>query len=276
MWKGDIVDPKILSKHTTSCVSSFIVHLFHIDRPIRSHCNKCISSLFLHSEEQYQTMLSSIIKSIALATLIGTPISLAFTTSSGGARTSTSSLYSSSSSDDHNIRRQRLRDGLQSREEEITDIDLPLSSESHGESNSLLSENNNDESRSSEFHNLEPLSLTPARRTRLENEARSTNIYTPSGSDPYWELRDEITQLQKDLQTAMDVGVSESAVNAIRGMLRRAQSKDPEHVYQVTKGAAWSAGRSGRIDESKKYMEECMRARKMLPQFNLEGLWVGK
>ena len=222
-------------------------------------------------------MVSSIIKSIALATLIATPISLAFTASTGrAARHASTSLYSSSSSDDHNIRRQRLRDGLQSREEELTDIDLPLSSASHGESNSLLSENNNDEPRSSEFHNLEPLSLTPARRTRLENEARSTNLYTPSGSDPYWELRDEITQLQKDLQTAMDVGVSESAVNAIRGMLRRAQSKDPEHVYQVTKGAAWSAGRSGKIDESEKYMEECMRARKMLPQFNLEGLWVGK
>ena len=136
--------------------------------------------------------------------------------------------------------------------------------------------NDNDEPRTSEFHNLEPLPQSPTRRTRLENEARSINIYTQSGSDPYWELCDEISQLQVDLQTALDVGVSESAVNAIRDMLRRAQSRDPNHVYQLTKGAAYTAGTMGRDDESRKYMEECMRARKMLPQFNLEGLWVGK
>ena len=47
-------------------------------------------------------------------------------------------------------------------------------------------------------------------------------------------------------------------------------------VYKLTKGAAWSAGKMGRVDESRRYMEESLRARKMLPQFNLEGLWVGK
>jgi len=47
-------------------------------------------------------------------------------------------------------------------------------------------------------------------------------------------------------------------------------------VYKLTQGAAWSAGKMGRVDESRRYMEESLRARKMLPQFNLEGLWVGK
>jgi len=55
------------------------------------------------------------------------------------------------------------------------------------------------------------------------------NIYTTSGSDHYWELRDEIAQLESDLATALNVGVSENAVNAIRDMLRKAQSRDPQH-----------------------------------------------
>ena len=55
------------------------------------------------------------------------------------------------------------------------------------------------------------------------------NIYTTSGSDHYWELKDEIAQLESDLATALNVGVSENAVNAIRDMLRKAQSRDPQH-----------------------------------------------
>ena len=55
------------------------------------------------------------------------------------------------------------------------------------------------------------------------------NIYTTSGSDLYWELRDEIAQLESDLATALNVGVSENAVDAIRDMLRKAQSRDPQH-----------------------------------------------
>ena len=55
------------------------------------------------------------------------------------------------------------------------------------------------------------------------------NIYTTSGSDHYWDLRDEIAQLESDLATALNVGVSENAVNAIRDMLRKAQSRDPQH-----------------------------------------------
>ncbi len=72
------------------------------------------------------------------------------------------------------------------------------------------------------------------------------------------------------------MGVSDTAINAIQNMLRRAQSKDPEHVYKITSGAARSADMLGRMEASVKYREESLRARKMLPQFNLEGLWVGK
>lgn len=204
---------------------------------------------------------------------------------------------------DREGRRQRLRDSQQQAAEQQyynnNNIDFPSpsssSSSSQEENWSFLNnaanvnnnhhlnnnqnqdnDNNNDEPRTSEFHNLEPLPQSPTRRIRLEHEARSLNIYTQSGSNPYWDLQDEISQLQIDLQTSLAVGVSDSAVNEIRDMLRRAQSRDPNHVYQLTKGAAYTAEGMGKVDESHTYMEECMRARKMLPQFNLEGLWVGK
>lgn len=32
----------------------------------------------------------------------------------------------------------------------------------------------------------------------------------------------------------------------------------------------------GRVEESEKYRMEAERARQMMPQFQLEGLWVGK
>lgn len=70
--------------------------------------------------------------------------------------------------------------------------------------------------------------------------------------------------------------MSDSAVDAIQSMLRRAQSRDPEHVYKVTSGAARSAESMGRVEEGEMYRMESLRARSMLPQFNLEGLWVGK
>ena len=185
----------------------------------------------------------SIIKSIALAACIAIPTSLAFTTSSSSSRhttiiTTISPLYSTPSpEEERDWRRQRLRDGLSSspqsssQEEQLSDMDFPSYSSHSSEStdaSSFLNDNNN-EPRSSEFHNLEPLSQSPTRISRLEMEAKSMNIYTTSGSDLYWELKDEIAQLESDLATALNVGVSENAVNAIRDMLRKAQSRDPQH-----------------------------------------------
>jgi hypothetical protein len=130
--------------------------------------------------------------------------------------------------------------------------------------------------RSSEFANLEPLPRSDIRSSRLDAENRLRAIYTTAGTDPYWSLRDEITQLEADLQVGRDVGISDEAASAVRNLLRKAQSKDPEHVYRITSAAAQAAERMGRMEESEKYKQESLKARKMLPWFNLEGLWVGK
>jgi hypothetical protein len=138
-----------------------------------------------------------------------------------------------------------------------------------------------DDIRSCEFHNIQPVKHSVLRKERLELETRLASMYTPAGSDEYWELRDEIMQLEADLEIAKSV-LSDSSrgrgdgIKAIESMLRRKQAKDPEHVYRVTTAAARVAQRMGRLEEAERYKIESQRAKKMLPQFNLEGLWVGK
>ncbi|KAL3810824.1 hypothetical protein ACHAXA_007514 [Cyclostephanos tholiformis] len=59
-------------------------------------------------------------------------------------------------------------------------------------------------------------------------------------------------------------------------MLRDARSRDPEYVYGMASNAARIADGLGRTREYDMYVEEMRRTRRVLPQFNLEGLWVGK
>jgi hypothetical protein len=135
-----------------------------------------------------------------------------------------------------------------------------------------------EEPRSSEFGNLEPPPPpSAARLARLESDRVAASSYVYPGTDDYWDLRDEIIRLEGDARTAADAGVSDAGVRAIRGMLDDARSRDPEYVYAMSSEMARAAERMGGGDaQSEGYAGEGRRARRMLPQFNLEGLWVGK
>lgn len=222
-------------------------------------------------------MVSYIARSFALVSLFSSPtLTVAFTTPRRSPTTSSSkSVLRAAAANDHNSpQRQPL--ATSSQENELSGLSLPLSSSL----NSLSPQNDGSpcdcEPRSSEFQGLEPLLLSSTRRSRIEAEARCSNIYVPGGSNGYWELCDEIVRLEKDLESALRVDSSDGTVDKIKNSLRRARARDPEHVYKVTSGAARGAERMGKLMESVKYHEESMRARRMLPQFNLEGLWVGK
>mmetsp|Transcript_399 Transcript_399/g.764 ORF Transcript_399/g.764 Transcript_399/m.764 type:complete len:442 (-) Transcript_399:182-1507(-) len=237
-------------------------------------------------------MVSSLSKSIALASALYTslPASLAFTTPSlqrgSPSHSFSTSLFNDASAagEESNSRRPQRPPFASSQQEEQlnsqhNDIELPLPTASNpfGLDNDNAILNNSDEQpRSSEFHNLEPRHSSPARLSRLNSEVRSQNVYIPSGSDQYWGLRDEIAQLEQDLQNALELDLDDGALDSIKSMLRRAQAKDPSHVYNVIGEAAMSAEERGDVEASEKYREESKRARSMLPQFNLEGLWVGK
>ena len=62
----------------------------------------------------------------------------------------------------------------------------------------------------------------------------------------------------------------------MESMLRRAQAKDLEHAYRVASKAAWTAEIMEDWAQVDRYRAESAAAKRMLPQFNLEGLWVGK
>ncbi|KAL7469267.1 hypothetical protein ACHAXS_009527 [Conticribra weissflogii] len=153
------------------------------------------------------------------------------------------------------------------------DVDVDADAYNRDRSHPNLSKN---DPRSSEFAPLSPLPPTATRLTRLESESRSSSIYVPSGTDSYWDLLDEISQLEADLSAGREAGISSEAEYAVKALLRRKQAKDPEYVYRITSGAARAAERLGKEEEARKYREESGRARRFLPQFNLEGLWVGK
>ena len=148
--------------------------------------------------------------------------------------------------------------------------------------------------RSSEFGRLDGLlearPVSDARRTRLEAEARAAAVYVPGSSDAHWDLKDEIRRLEAALAAALggpdgnNVGAGAAAavaggaedVEALRTRLRRARARDPAYVYRVVGGASVVAAEKGQAEQSARYREESLRARRMLPQFNLEGLWVGR
>lgn len=222
-------------------------------------------------------MTTSNILSILVATLLLTPTS---PFAVNRASPPISSLWAAAS-DDNSLPASALNKPPISNElsnDVVNEIPELLSSTTNFNGNSAANKKIDTHGTHSCEFNLEPQTTSPLRQERLDLESRLKSIYTPAGSDAYWELRDEILQLESDLEVARSVlgGRGEAGVKAIETMLRRKQAKDPEHVYRVTTAAARVARRMGRVEEAERYQMESLRAKKMLPQFNLEGLWVGK
>lgn len=233
-----------------------------------------LSHTSFHHKKTFEIMSSFLLHSAAFATLLVSPLlTVSFTLPV--ARYSSSQLFvlqAVPSADD--LPGQIDQQGIAAAEQD----GLYEQQQQHFGSASRINYNYevNNVLRSSEFANLGQIPYSETRSSRLDAENRLRSIYTTAGTDPYWSLRDEIIQLENDLKSGREVGISEEAATAVRKLLRRAQSKDPEHVYRITSAAATAAERMGRMEESEKYRQESMKARKMLPWFNLEGLWVGK
>lgn len=217
-------------------------------------------------------MVSSLPRSTSLV-LVSLALTLAFTTPRirvAGGRPARSPLYSDAAGED-------TLPAAQQEEPNGNRVELPYTAFPATPPQLAGARNHNRlEPRSSEFHDLEPRVSTPARRARLDAEARTRCQYVPAGSAEYWDLRDEIVKLEEDLAMALDEETSEAAVMELESALREARAKDPEYVYQVVGGAAESDVWTSSADQHAKYEVASREAKKMLPQFNLEGLWVGK
>lgn len=99
--------------------------------------------------------------------------------------------------------------------------------------------------------------------------------------DDLHRLRHQILGMRLELQDARqnaDVGSVEMSrrVQELEQAIMKAQQVDAEFVYTVSLERQELAKQRGNMIDAQRYHERAMNARSALPQFNLEGLWVGK
>jgi hypothetical protein len=147
-----------------------------------------------------------------------------------------------------------------------------LSSESD-HSNSDQDHDHN-ESRIAEFTNLEPIQETEIRRQRLLEDAENRQQFVPFG-DELWDLRVKIDKLSHRLLESIyqEQPVAEERT---REKLRKLEQQDPELVYKLELMEMKEAAQQGREEDAARHRAKALAARSCLPQFNLDGLWIGK
>ena len=93
--------------------------------------------------------------------------------------------------------------------------------------------------------------------------------------DDLQRLRRHVLELRAELY---DANASQDAARILelQHSIVKAQQQDAEFVYSVSLERMETAEARGRWAEADKFRLEAMEARQVLPQFNLEGLWVGK
>ena len=125
-----------------------------------------------------------------------------------------------------------------------------------------------------EFTDLEPIPESSARKERVQQDKKNQGKFVKYGDD-LWDLRKTMTSLSKKLVAAINSG-SRDKEEAIRSRLREAESQDPELVYKLELEQMEKAKRDGRMSDAEQHSRNAVAARSCLPQFNLDGLWVGK
>ena len=121
------------------------------------------------------------------------------------------------------------------------------------------------------FHESE--SLSSERRKRLEIEEKNNSRFLHG--DKLFELREYVKKVEVELAIAREVGFG-PRIRETQKVLEKAKAMDAEHVYALKLEESKEAQRLGLIEEAEEIYKEAMEARSLLPQYNLEGLWVGK
>jgi hypothetical protein len=88
-------------------------------------------------------------------------------------------------------------------------------------------------------------------------------------------LRQSVLDLRAQLHDARSVDDSRKILELQRAILQ-AQQRDAEFVYSVSLERMEAAEARGRWLEAEKFRQDAAQSREALPQFNLEGLWIGK
>ena len=93
--------------------------------------------------------------------------------------------------------------------------------------------------------------------------------------DELHRLRHEVLAMRLELQEARRSGTKEQ-IRELERAIMKAQQVDAEFVYTVSLERMELAQQEGRFQDAEKFRYLAYDARAALPQFNLEGLWVGK
>jgi len=180
-----------------------------------------------------------------------------------------------------------------------THLDMISTPSSSGQSfddfNSQRRDNGNgDDSSSSPSSSSSPFSFSSnhhherQQQKHVQHESTSSSSSTKfvSGDDLH-RLRHQVLALRLELQEARrNVDVDEESpssseisirkVQKLERAIMKTQQVDAEFVYTVSLERIELAEQDGDIFNAQRYHELAMEARAALPQFNLEGLWVGK
>ena len=149
---------------------------------------------------------------------------------------------------------------------------LRVSSAFGPEENSTPSDDNH--RRRTEFDDLGSIEESMERQQRIQQEERNGERFVKYGDD-LWALRKLMNKLSRKLLKAINVGLRDEEVT-IREQLRQAEQQDPELVYKMEMKELKTAKMEGREQDAIQHSRNAYAARSCLPQFNLEGLWVGK
>eukprot|EP00521_Asterionellopsis_glacialis_P018593 CAMPEP_0195299382 /NCGR_PEP_ID=MMETSP0707-20130614/25445_1 /TAXON_ID=33640 /ORGANISM="Asterionellopsis glacialis, Strain CCMP134" /LENGTH=345 /DNA_ID=CAMNT_0040361777 /DNA_START=88 /DNA_END=1125 /DNA_ORIENTATION=- len=111
------------------------------------------------------------------------------------------------------------------------------------------------------------------RQRRLQLEANAKDRFVTG--DSLHSLRKKVLELRKNLRVARKTNAHKQ-VNELERAIIQAQKVDAEFVYSVALERMEEAEAKGDMDAVEQYRQEAAVARSCLPQFNLDGLWVGK
>jgi len=129
-------------------------------------------------------------------------------------------------------------------------------------------------SRRIEFADLGSLEESSERKFRLKQEREDKQRFMKYGDD-LWNMREFMGTLSRKLLKSINEGDREQE-REIREELRQVEHQDPDLVYKTELEKMQMAQREGREKDAMRHSMVASAARSSLPQFNLDGLWVGK
>jgi len=116
--------------------------------------------------------------------------------------------------------------------------------------------------------------LSDARRMRFQLEEQARDRFVTG--DALRELRQQVLEMREQLEEARSTSGMGHRVQELERAIVQAQQTDAEFVYSVAHDRLSVAKEAGLTEEANLWETEAALARSALPQFNLEGLWVGK